>query len=323
MKEPLVSVIVPVYNVADYLSRCVESIIAQTYSSMEIILVDDGSIDGSEAICDQYSRNDKRIHVIHKENGGLSSARNSGIKKAKGEYLVFVDADDCVEGDYVAELMMLIKKYGVDMAAVGMDITTGIIKSNLGSGEVIVLDTEGALESMMLERYFSVSANGKIYKKSLFRGVKYPEGRLYEDNGCTYKLIRQCDEVVYCDKKLYHYCVREGSITSEKFSMKKMDYIELTDEACSEIVAKYPSLKDACKCRQAVVRISILRQMLNAKLNQQSLNNKADIKKWLKSNTGFLLMNILVPKKVKVSVMALNISEKLLKLIGIAYEKSK
>ena len=125
------------------------------------------------------------------------------------------------------------------------------------------------------------------------------------------------------DKKLYHYCVRKGSITSKKFSIQKMDYIELTDEACLEIVAKYPSLKDACKCRQAVVRISILRQMLNAKLDQQSLNHKAEIKKWLKSNTGFLLKNKLVPKKVKVSVMALNISEKLLKLIGIVYEKSK
>lgn len=323
---PLISVIVPVYNVDKYLERCIDSILGQSYKQIEIILVDDGSSDRSGKICDSYARSDFRVRVIHKENGGLSSARNRGIDMAQGEYLVFVDSDDYVEKDYVKILLNLIIKYDVDMSVVGQRIVNSrreIKKNNSRIIEEKRLAVVEALDSILTEKYFTVSANGKLYKRVLFDGARYPEGKLYEDNGCTYKLIMKCNAVAYSNVELYHYCMRCDSITNRVFNDGKFDYIELTDEACKKISRQYPVLKRQCLYRMAMVRVSILRQMLNTNLDKRHRREKNKIKKWLKSNMRQLIFGKGSPKKLRLSIVALIVSEKLLKLVGIVYEKNK
>ena len=319
-----VSVIVPVYNVEKYLRRCIDSILAQTYGDIEVILVDDGSTDESNKICREYKDRDKRIKLVIKENGGLSSARNAGLKKASGNYVVFIDSDDYVCNEYIERLVELVRLNDAEMAVVGLElVTSGRPKLKDIKTQVEILDSRNALERMLLEKDFSVSANGKIYKRGLFSSIEYPEGRLYEDNGCTYKLIMRSKRIVCSNEKLYYYCIREKSITSSGFNIQKMDYIELTDAACEEIIGIFPGLSEACKCRMATVRISILRQMLNAKLSNGEAVKKRKIIAWLKENRRFLLKSKLASKKIKLSLTALSLGENLLKLMGNVYEKSK
>ena len=330
MKEnnELISVIVPVYNVEKYLKQCVNSIIKQTYTNIEIILIDDGSTDNSAHICDEFAQIDPRIKVFHKANGGLSSARNEGIKKSKGKYLTFIDSDDDISEDYVSYLYGLIKKYKVKLSICPYSVVN--IKKNktkifnLGENyKEEKLNTEECLKRLLCEKGFSVSACAKLYEKSLFKNVEFPIGKLCEDNGTTYKLIMKCPKVAFCGVNCYYYCIRQDSITSEKYNDRKMDYIVLTDEACKEIEEQYPELADACLNRMSAVRISILRQMLNTKLNDASKLKKNEVVKWLKNQSKRILASKKTTRKVRISVMTLLTSENLLKLVGRLYEKSK
>ncbi|MCD8220944.1 MAG: glycosyltransferase [Clostridiales bacterium] len=222
----LISVVVPVYKVEKYLARCVESIQKQTYQNLEIILVDDGSPDQCGELCDNYAKKDPRIRVIHKENGGLSDARNVGIEAFSGEYLVFVDSDDWLDRDMIELLYRVSGMCGADITECSYrNIYTGKIKEETRcTGEIIEGNYVTALEGMLDWKYFKPVAWNKLYKRKVLGDIRYPKGKVHEDEFTTYKYFYQTDKVAYVDVSKYNYDrTREDSITGKKFSEKNLD----------------------------------------------------------------------------------------------------
>ncbi|MBR6253598.1 MAG: glycosyltransferase [Clostridia bacterium] len=214
----LISVVVPIYKVEDYIHKCLDSIINQTYKNLEIILVDDGSPDNCPLICDEYAKKDSRIKVIHKKNGGLSDARNSGIRLAKGQYIGFVDSDDYLDLDMFEYLYTLLNKYNADISTCGYR-DVGIIEND---GIVPNIETEldrtEALKLLATNGLLKDYAWNKLYKLNLFldNRIEYPSGKVMEDIATTYKLIEKSNKVVLGNRCLYNYLRRSGSITGDK-----------------------------------------------------------------------------------------------------------
>lgn len=214
MAEETISVIVPVYNVEPYLRRCVDSILAQTYRNLEVLLVDDGSTDDSGAICDEYARRDARVKAFHKENGGLSDARNFGIERADGRYLSFVDSDDFLDARMEEVLLQDLTRNGADLAIVGYQRfeQSGEIHPDALQDPVQMLTGEDAIRSVLLTEDFGVFAWNKLYKAELFQGVRYPKGQMMEDQGTTHKIFLKCKKIAYRPAELYFYYQRADSI---------------------------------------------------------------------------------------------------------------
>lgn len=240
--EPLISVILPIYKVEKYLCRAVDSVLAQTYSNLEIILVEDGSPDDCGRICDAYVRKDKRIQVIHKENGGLSDARNAGLDHMKGEYVVFVDSDDYIAPFFVEELFESLTETGADVSF----SQYAVVKQEDNSEEeklrrphraefptpqdLYVYDRKKLLLNMYDcnhpdATYFIVSWN-KLYKASLWDGVRFPTGKIHEDEATTYRIFDKAKLGVYVKAPMYAYFSAPSSITRDTFSMKRLDWMD-------------------------------------------------------------------------------------------------
>ena len=185
-EKPLISVILPIYNIETYLSKCMESVINQTYDNLEIIMVDDGSTDNSASMCDDFKMVDKRIVVFHKSNGGLSDARNYGIERANGEFITCIDPDDYVDLDYVEYLLCLARKYRTKMSICQHRVVydNGAIKENGSKGDENI-STENCLQRMLYHDVIDTSAWAKLYYRNLFVTVEYPKGKLFEDIGTT------------------------------------------------------------------------------------------------------------------------------------------
>lgn len=232
MKDALVSVIVPIYQVEKYLEECIESIRKQTYCNLDIILVDDGSKDASASICDEYMSKDERIRVIHQENKGLSAARNAGIEVAQGEYYIFIDSDDYIHSQMVEILLNVANKTTADV--VYCDYTykeEGFNNSILVDNIKYVKYSQAEMSQKVtdVERTPVVIACNKLYRKKLFQNIRYSEGRLHEDEFIIHRLYDQCNLVCSVPYKLYFYRQRGGSITgnlSEKSVIDKMDSLK-------------------------------------------------------------------------------------------------
>ncbi|MFF2910886.1 glycosyltransferase family 2 protein [Paenibacillus sp. NPDC057934] len=227
--EYLISVVVPIYNVELYLNKCVESIMQQSYENIEIILVDDGSLDKSGDICDGYAKKDNRIKVIHKENGGLSSARNAGIHMSTGNYICFIDSDDWINKEFIEKLFSKIIEYDADIVVCGFTYEYGekSIENNfIGSQES--LDRHEALENLFNGNYLNMTvAWNKLYKKKLFDTIQYEVGIINEDENIIHEILYKSSKVICIDKCLYHYRMRENSITQKTFSIKNLDSVHV------------------------------------------------------------------------------------------------
>lgn len=245
-RNPLISVIVPVYNVESYLPRCVDSLLTQTYENLEIILVDDGSQDASGSICDRYAGKDARIRVIHKENGGLSSARNAGLDAASGEYIGFVDSDDWMEPDAYAVMLGLMEKYDAQLVCAGRyDVNAATGQSTVGLCPVQeeCISGEALAGRIFLFDNCDSSACDKLYRRELLDGLRYPEGRVCEDMPVTYRVALRAERVVMCDKPVYNYFHRAGSITqSIEITEKTFHYSQNTQEIYPYIQKNYPNI---------------------------------------------------------------------------------
>lgn len=324
MEKDLISIIIPVYNVEKYLSRCLDSVTTQTYTNLEIILVDDGSTDNCGKICEEYVQKDGRIKVIHKENGGLSDARNVGIQQATGKYITFIDSDDDVANEYIEYMYELLSKNNTKMSIATYTVVSKEKKINAGEGYTEkVLTTEECLDRMLCEEGFSISACAKLYKKELFDKVKFPVGKLNEDNGTTYKLILQCEKIAYGNKSVYNYYKREDSITTSKFNLRKMDLIELTDEMCNEIDNKYPTLKNSTDKKRVTSRFSILRQILVGKMDEEQKIKVKEIEKYLKQRKKQILQNNKMSKRDKIALITLLIGKSFFAFSWKIYSKIK
>ena len=241
-----ISVIVPVYNVAAYLPRCIDSILSQTWKDMEILLVDDGSTDESGRICDQYAEKDSRVRVIHKENGGLSSARNVGLDIAEGEYVAFVDSDDWIEPDMYAEMLALMKKNNAKLCCAGrFDVNgdTGEKTVGLCPKREEWVSGEAFTGRMFLWDHCDSSACDKLYSRALFDGIRYPEGKTCEDVPTTCRASLRADRVVLCDKPFYNYFHRSGSISKgAAISEKTFHYSQHTGAILEDIRKNHPDI---------------------------------------------------------------------------------
>ncbi|MYY64573.1 glycosyltransferase family 2 protein [Lactobacillus salivarius] len=240
-----VSVIIPVYNVRKYLRRCIESVLEQNFDDYEIILVDDGSTDGSEEICNLYKNKHDRVRVYHKENGGLSDARNYGIDKSKGKYLAFIDSDDYIAYDYLSTLYTMIVKNQVKISCVSSHkVKTDELafSKEVDTDEVDVLSNINTLKRVFKRDDVSVSAWGKMYDRELFNEIRYPKGKLYEDLYTTPYLIEKSEKVALSRSKKYYYYVRKDSITKRTISNKDYSIFEALQNLVDYFGNKYSEL---------------------------------------------------------------------------------
>lgn len=251
MKLPLISVIVPCYNVEQYLPKCVDSIIGQTYQNLEIWLVDDGSPDNCGRICDDYSMQDNRIRVIHKPNGGLSDARNVAIDQANGDWITFVDSDDYVSKDYVETLYCLVEKYDCEVSVAWFSTFhegQEPLESSPNFDEE-KMDPLYAVEQMFYQEKFDTSAWAKLYHRRLFeKGIRYPKGLLYEDLPTTYLLMLESKGVAFTNKVIYYYLLRTSSIEGA-YSPKKIRCALEVKKMMDEDVRLKSFLEKAYRCR--------------------------------------------------------------------------
>ncbi|MBQ8184491.1 MAG: glycosyltransferase family 2 protein [Lachnospiraceae bacterium] len=228
MKE-LISVIIPVYKVEAYLRRCVDSVLAQTYEDLEIILVDDGSPDGCPAICDEYARTDARVQVIHQKNAGLSGARNAGLEIAKGAYFSFIDSDDYVTPDFIESLYEACISTGSDMSLCRWTYVHGEAIPEAGSDREQQAVTTFTGRELLANLYipdgaYYVVAWNKLYKRELFEEIRYPLGLIHEDEATTHKIFHKVKQGAFVDRPLYGYFVAPSSIT-RGFNPKRLDWI--------------------------------------------------------------------------------------------------
>lgn len=242
VKNDLISVIVPVYNTELYLSRCIDSIIDQTYKNLEIILVDDGSTDHSGEICDSYAEKDKRIQVIHKENGGTASARNRGLEIARGEYVGFVDSDDYVAEDMYQTLVEYMQP-DIDIICCGrVCILPRGKEKRYCINKAEIFSREEALEELILLRKMSTSVCTSLYRRSLFQDIWFPQGVVNEDVSAQYELYKKARKVCHVGRAKYFNYHRGDSKSNGDFYMKRIDYLLQKRDICIDVGNKFPKL---------------------------------------------------------------------------------
>lgn len=243
--EKLISVIIPVYKVEPYLDRCINSIVGQTYPYLEIILVDDGSPDQCPRICDDWADKDNRIKVIHKENGGLSSARNAGLDVATGDYISFVDSDDYISEEMFETMLSAILRNKVSVACCGrvrvsntskIEMFT-LLKEQLLSGEEAIKEL---LKGGMVEE----AAWDKLYRSDVFKNRRFPVGEINEDIVQTVEILGNCGHIVHVGKALYYYCENTGSITKSEYNKNKIVVLKHLDQIREYILNNFPMLMD-------------------------------------------------------------------------------
>lgn len=261
-EKDLVSIIVPVYNVEPYLPRCIGSLLAQTYSKLEIILVDDGSTDNCPELCDRYAAQDDRIRVIHQENGGIANARNVGLAAVSGEFMTYVDSDDWIDETFVEKLLELLKENHADMATC-YELWTGDTEARIQHSEeqVNVYDTEQALEALLYQKEFDVGPHGKLYRTQVCKPHRYPVGMQFEDLGTTYKIVADCKKVVSTNQQYYYYFQSPNSITRSAFDERRLAVVTLMDEQFAFLMARFPGLEKAACARKFAAYCYILRQL--------------------------------------------------------------
>lgn len=269
--EPLISVIIPIYNKEKILKFSIDSVINQTYKNLEIIVVNDGSTDNSHTLCDEYKNKDNRIKVIHKKNGGLADARNVGIDCASGEYIAFIDGDDCISEKFFNYLYEIIIKYNADIAECDylripveqIKETENILNDVNNSLEenVIELNNINALNRLYgidMEVYIkSVIVCNKLYKKSLFNNVKFPIGKLHEDDYTTYKVLYMSNKIVSSNKVLYGYIQTLDSIMRAPIRQQRIDDTLDAYAKCSEFFKEKKLKNVEAKCRRKYLEFCI------------------------------------------------------------------
>jgi len=319
-KKPTISVVVPIYNVEKYLKKCVDSIINQSYHNLEIILVDDGSPDNSPKICDEYALLDTRIKVIHKKNGGLSDARNAGIDIATGAYITFIDSDDYIEPNYMEVLLESITNNNSEIAIGGHTVyyeTGGVIERNTCGNKK--MDSKEALRRILYDDGIDLSAWAKLYDINLFKNIRYPKGRLFEDSATTYKLIDKAKIISTIDTRIYNYIMRTSSITNSTFNSKKMDLILSTTEMCDYIKKKYPDLSLACERRKMYAYLSTISQLASSK--DKYKEEQKILMDYIKKNSKTVLKDKKIPKRDRLALHSLSFGFGVYKVIWNLYRK--
>lgn len=309
MSKPLITIIVPVYNTEKYLPKCIESILAQTYTNFELILVDDGSPDRCPEICDEYAEKDTRIKVLHKENDGLSSSRNCGLDIASGEYIGFVDSDDYIEPEMYEKMLHTITASNVDLCicrCIAESPAGDFISESPADSEDRVFTRENMLDFLVHKRLAKyIFPTNKLYRKKLFDHNRYKIGKINEDEAIIHHIFGSSDGTVFTNEILYHYVVRNESIIHSRVSVKNLDMVDalidraeyfLDDQkkqhaasvyisAMDTLVTIYSQLDRTIDVKRTVARLreDILHRINEADFSEQNCKN--NIKKFLFFNS--------------------------------------
>lgn len=321
--SPLVSIVVPVYNVEDYLTECIESLLTQTLAEIEIILVDDGATDRCPSICDDYAKRDARIKVIHKENGGLSDARNAGIAVCTGEYIGFVDSDDTVERDMYELLYCNAKKYEADISMCRSNhIVSGDIIHKVWSGQVQTYMGKGEIINFLFSQTGpSISVCVKLYKRNKF-SVQFPFGKTTEDAFVVLDLVQDDSRMVVIDAGKYNYRLRDGSITRQKkYHYAMLDCVRAYNHNYNTIKTDLPECIDVAERRLAWAWGRIMWQILETSNYQQHYWKVRYLQKKIRQNYCRLLQNPYCGFSDKVIFTLAAIDPILYKVIRKAVEK--
>lgn len=285
----LISVIIPIYKVEEYLDECITSVIAQTYTNLEIILVDDGSPDNCPQMCDNWAKKDARIKVIHKRNGGLSDARNAGLDIATGEYISFVDSDDYIKPDMLEKLYASICKVDADIAACGILNCEGDRQNTWGCRD-FVGSSEQIYGLLYDDAAYPVTAWNKLYRRCCWEKFRFPVGKICEDAFTTYQLIHRANRIVMIPEALYCYRIRPESIMTSSFSLKRMDEEEAWRCNYQFIDRHYPRLKKKA-FDFYLQRVNVLIHTMSKEVRGAYTGQYRYLKKILKSNLWYVMFS--------------------------------
>lgn len=324
---PKISIIVPVYNCEKYISNCINSILEQSFKDFELILVDDGSSDRSFEICESFAKKDNRVRAIHQPNSGVSRARNRGMDEAKGEYIGFVDGDDCVDKEMYERLYKNLAYNNADISICGIinyfvkkDGTTEKVRQSQVDG-FWIFSGEQALKEALQSRLYSVNPVNKLFKRELFDKLRYPEGKISEDAFLIPVVISKAGKVVYDSKPMYYYLRRENSITTSNFSDRDWDVVEAYKNHLNMVSEKFPNLKKVAKFRYLWAYTYVIDKIM---LSENSENYLKDFKKafdFIKKNILEIIFNPYFSLKRKIAVIVLLINKKIYKKMIMTVNK--
>ena len=325
METALISVIVPVYNVAQYLEKSIASIQEQTYQNLEIILVDDGATDESDRLCDAIAEQDDRVSVLHKKNEGLSQARNDGMKQAHGDYLIFIDSDDYIHPEMIQSLYEQLIQEDADVSSCGVMNVYANDESPQSANQdgYFVCDSQTFLREYLIGEKIPGTICNKLIKKEIATALSFPKGLIYEDAYYHFDLIKLAKKYVVNTKPYYYYFHRGDSITTKPYAEKDLAYIDIYQKFYNEVMKNYPDLKEVAFFRLAYAYFFILDKML---LDDQYKQFEAyfQIHRFLKSHAFAIARNSIFRKGRRISALALFINISLYRFLLLKnIEKSK
>ena len=316
----MISVIVPVYNVEKYLERCVKSIAAQTYKDLEILLIDDGSTDKSGKMCDDFQQTDSRIKAFHKQNGGLSDARNYGIEHSAGEFISFVDSDDYIDEKMLETLHRLITENDADLAVCSaMDVFEGKEVTQVKEIKEFNLNKVESYK-YMLRGDGIPSACNKLYKRQTVGDVRFPVGKLYEDGFFTPKILKRVEKTAVTSKPMYYYFRRADSITTKPFRKGDLDVIEAYDKCVKQVKELCPEALPYAEFRYRNAYFNVLDKML-MRDDCNEIPEYKQVVKYLKKHTVQIVKDPGFGKMRKIAAVALKFSVPLYKKILLTKQK--
>ena len=316
----MISVIVPVYNVEKYLERCVKSIAAQTYKDLEILLIDDGSTDKSGEMCDAFQQTDSRIKAFHKQNGGLSDARNYGIEHSAGEFISFVDSDDYIDEKMLETLHRLITENDADLAVCSaMDVFEGKEVTQVKEIKEFNLNKVESYK-YMLRGDGIPSACNKLYKRQTVGDVRFPVGKLYEDGFFTPQILKNVEKTAVTSKPMYYYFRRADSITTKPFRKGDLDVIEAYDKCVKQVKELCPEALPYAEFRYRNAYFNVLDKML-MRDDCKEIPEYKQVVKYLKKHTAQIVKDPGFGKMRKIAAVALKFSVPLYKKILLTKQK--
>lgn len=316
----MISVIVPVYNVEKYLERCVKSIAAQTYKDLEILLIDDGSTDKSGKMCDDFQQTDSRIKAFHKQNGGLSDARNYGIEHSAGEFISFVDSDDYIDEKMLETLHRLITEHDADLAVCSaMDVFEGKEVTQVKEIKEFNLNKVESYK-YMLRGDGIPSACNKLYKRQTVGDIRFPVGKLYEDGFFTPQILKKVEKTAVTSKPMYYYFRRADSITTKPFRKGDLDVIEAYDKCVKQVKELCPEALPYAEFRYRNAYFNVLDKML-MRDDCKEIPEYKQVVKYLKKHTAQIVKDPGFGKMRKIAAVALKFSVPLYKKILLTKQK--
>lgn len=277
--RPLISVVVPVYNVEDYLDECIKSLTEQSYTNLEILLIDDGSTDSSGRICEDWKKKDKRVYAIHQKNGGLSHARNIGLLHAKGQLIAFVDSDDIIHPLMYENLYRIMLEMGSDISCCEILSRKEFRKEDFEeqpAWKVKEYSAAEALRKIIDNSDIYVTVWNKLYRKNVIDGIKFEKGKYHEDEYWTYQILPRAERITMLSQRYYGYRQRSNSIMTQKYSIRHLDLLEARERRLQFIREKFPELAAADCCRFRFECIRALQMSLKY-LSKKELEKSREI----------------------------------------------